>query len=137
VNVKDVMDEIAAKLGAIAELRVYPYDVDKVTPPAVLVGLPEVVTYDETYGRGMDRCEMPLFVVVSRANLRAATVSLAAYLDGSGPRSVKAAVDSSAAVAYAACDSVRVTQGVPFADRSAGVEVLGVRFTVEVSGSGS
>jgi hypothetical protein len=137
VNAKDVMDEIGAKLDTISELRVYPYDIDKVTPPAAIVGLPELVTYDDTYARGMDSYVMPLFVMVSRANLRAATEALAAYLDGSGARSVKSAVDSSSTNEYTACDSVRVTQGVPFADKSGGIDVLGVRYEIEVSGSGS
>lgn len=136
MNIQDVIDEIGAKLGSVPQLRVYPYNVDKVTAPAAIVGLPDTVNYDTTYGRGTDALTIPMWVMVGRANAKAAGAQLAAYLDGSGDRSVKAAVDSSDTITYSSCDEVTVTTAEPLAVTSGGVELLAVEFTVQVEGRG-
>lgn len=137
MNIQDVRDEIGEKLGAIPQLRVYPYNVDKVPPPGAIVGLPESIDFDATYGRGSDTITIPLWVMVARANAQAADAQLAEYLDGSGARSVKAAVDSSNTNTYTSCDTVTVQRAVPVALPSGGVDLLGAEFTVTVTGSGS
>jgi hypothetical protein len=130
------MDEIGQKLATIPQLRVYPYNVDKIPPPGAIVGLPESVDFDATYGRGSDSLILPVWVMVARANAQAAGAQLAAYLDGSGDRSVKAAVDSTNSNTYSSCDEVTVTKAVPGAYTSGGVDMLGAEFTVTVAGQG-
>lgn len=137
MNVQDVMDEIGEKLAAIPQLRVYPYNVDKIPPPGAIVGFPETIDYDETYGRGSDSLTVPVWVMVSRANAQSAGAQLAAYLDGSGERSVKAAVDRTNTNTYSSCDTVTVTTAKIGAYTSGGVELIGAEFTVTVTGSGS
>lgn len=136
MNIQDVMDEIGEKLATIPKLRVYAYNVDKIPPPGAIVGLPESVDFDATYGRGVDTLTIPVWVMVARANAQASGTQLAAYLDGSGDRSVKAAVDSSNTNTYTSCDEVTVTTAVPGSYTSGGVELLGVEFTVAVEGQG-
>jgi hypothetical protein len=136
MNVEAVMAEIGSKLGAIEGLRVFPYNVGKVPPPGAVVGLPEDIAFDQTYGRGSDAITLPVWVLVAKSSDRAANHELAAYLSGSGARSVKAAVDSTDTNAYTSCDTVTVTTAVTGAYTSGGVDMLGAEFTVDIRGRG-
>jgi hypothetical protein len=135
--VRDVMAELGEKLETIPGLRVYTYDVGKVAPPAALVGLPDDITFDATYGRGSDSLTIPVWVVVARVDALAATENLVEYLDGSGSKSVKAAVDSTTTNTYTECDTVTVVSAAVGAYTGGGVAMLGAEFTVTVTGSGS
>ena len=133
MNLADVMDEVATALEAIDNLRVFPYPPDRVEPPAAVVSWPDTYTYDETYGRGMDRLSLPVVVVVGRVSDRACREELGAYADGSGDRSVKEAVETGT---YTACDTVRV-ESVEFdVVTIAGTDYMAALFTVDVAGSG-
>lgn len=130
-----VMDEIGAALAVIDGLRVFPYSADRITPPAGIVGWPDSIDYDMTFGRGSDSMVLPVWVVVGKVDARSTRDTLAAYLDGSGPSSVKAAIDGGT---YTACDSVTVT-GAPHGVESvsiAGIDYLAAVFNVEVTGKG-
>lgn len=137
MDVKAVMDEIGTKLETIADLRVFPYSADSVTPPGAIVGLPDDITFDATYGRGSDSMTLPVWVLVSRNSDRAGSAELSAYLNGSGVKSIKAAVDSTNTNPYTAADTVTVVSAEPGSYTSAGVALLGAEFTVEIFGSGS
>lgn len=91
--ITDVMAELGAKLQTITGLRVYPYTARSIKPPAASVALPDRVDYDLTYGRGSDSMMIKVLIVVGLASERAATLELAAYLDGADARSIKAALD--------------------------------------------
>jgi hypothetical protein len=137
VNLADVMAEIGAKLGAIDKLNVFPYQADKVTPPAAIVGLPEQINYDLTYGRGSDRMPaVPVFLLVGKLSDRSSHKELAAYADGSGPRSIKATLDSTDANQYTSCSTVTVTSCEFDTYTSAGVQLLGAQFSVDITGEG-
>jgi hypothetical protein len=133
--VDDVTKEISSKLEAIG-LRAFAWNVGKVTPPGAVVGLPDTIDYDQTYGRGSDKMTIPVWVMVSRASDRAAHSELAAYLDGVGAKSVKVALDSTDTNTYEWCDEVTVTTAEPGAYSSGGVEMLGAEFTVDIAGKG-
>lgn len=137
MDVKAVRDEIGQKLGAIAGLRVYAYVPDKVPPPGAVVGMPDGIEFDQTYGRGSDEMTIPLWVVVARIDARAGDVALVPYLNGSGAKSIKAAVDSTTTNTYTSCDTVTVTTAAVGGYTWGGVEMLGAEFTVRVSGSGA
>jgi len=137
MDIKAVREEIGVKLGAIAGLRVFHYSVDKIPPPGAIVGLPELIDFDESYDRGSDKFTLPLWVMVARADARAAEAELSAYLNGSGAKSVKAAVDDTNVNTYTSCDTVTVTTGVPGSYTSGGVDMLGVEFTLDITGSGA
>jgi hypothetical protein len=114
---------------------VFSYAAESVTPPAAIVGWPDQITYDATMARGMDQMTFPVWVVVGRVDARSARDTLAAYMDGAGPSSVKTKLDRGI---YSACDSVRVT-GVPNGVESvsiAAIDYLAAVFDVEVTGRG-
>lgn len=134
MNIATVMDQLGTALSGITGLRVFPYSADRVTPPAAIVGWPEPVTYDGAFRRGMDSLTLPVYVLVGRVDARSARDVLAAYLDGTGPSSVKAALDGGS---YTACHTVRVATANVEALTSGGVEYLGAVFDVEITGSGS
>src|SRR5258707_7371889 len=100
-----VMDDLGAALATIGGLTGQPYWADRVTPPAAIVGLPDGITFDATYGRGSDTMTLPVFILVGRTTAATARTILAAYCNGSGARSVKAAIEAHAAASY---DTVRV-----------------------------
>jgi hypothetical protein len=135
VILADVMDDIATALRRIDGLRTYGYSADAIQVPAAVVTWPDEVTYDAAYGRGADRMVLPVLVLVGKVDQRTARDLLAAYLDGTGPRSVKAAIDAHPGVAY---DSARVTRAVPdgYLD-SKGVGYLGARFDIDIIGQGA
>jgi hypothetical protein len=134
MNLSDVMDEVAARLSTIEGLRVFAYPADSLSPPAAAVLYPDGITYDETYGRGMDRMTLPVLVVVGKPYDRPTRDLIAAYCDGSGPRSVKAAVEAGDGASF---DTVRVT-GVEFPTATiAGTEYMAAMFDLDIAGAGS
>jgi hypothetical protein len=137
MNVKAVMDEVAAKLNTITGLRVFAYPAAKLPLPGGIVGLPEEIEFDQTYGRGSDASTFPVWVMVGRADDRAAAAQLQPYLNGSGAKSVKAKLDNTTANTYTSCDTVTVTTATVGAFTYNGVDLLGAEFTVTVTGSGA
>lgn len=127
------MDELAVPLAAIG-LCAYPFSAESIEPPAAVIAWPEPITYDGTMARGMDSMMFPVWIVVGRVDARSARDTLAAYLDGSGPSSVKAALDGGT---YTACDSVRVAQAHVESVSIAGIDYLAAILDVEVTGAGS
>jgi hypothetical protein len=134
MNLSDVMDEIAARLGAIKGLRVFAYPADSLSPPAAAVLYPDGITFDETYGRGMDRLTLPVLLVVGKPTDRSTRDRIAQYCDGSGPASVKAAVEAGDGAAF---DTVRVT-GVEFPTATiGGTEYMAAMFDLDIAGQGA
>jgi hypothetical protein len=134
MDLADVMDALAARLDTIDGLRVHAHPPGTVTPPAAVVAYPEAVTFDATYGRGMDRMTLPVVVVVGKASDRTARDQLGAYADGSGPKSVKAVVESGT---YTAFDTVRVMSVEFDVIAIGGTDYLAAMFDLDISGPGS
>lgn len=129
-----VMDQVGDQLAAITGLRVYRYPSDSPQVPAAVVTYPAAYMYDETFGRGSDRITLPVIVLVGRVSDRASRNRIGAYVDGSGPKSVKQVVEAGT---YTAFDSVRVT-GVEFDIVSvAAVEHLAATFSLDIAGTGA
>ncbi len=128
MQIGQVMDEVGEAIKAIPELRVFPYFADRVTPPAAVVGFPEIV-HDATMARGADRLTLPVALLVSRVDSRTARDRLLAL-----QVQVKAAIEDHEPSAY---DSARVT-GVVFNHSYpfAGVEYDAAEFTIDIIGSG-
>jgi hypothetical protein len=129
-----VMDELGEALRTIAGLTVFPYWVERVVPPAAVVAWPDPLTYDATMRRGADQAELSILVLVGKVDALSARNQLARYADGSGPASVKAAVESHRATAY---DTARVASATFGVITVAGVELLGATFTIEITGRGA
>jgi hypothetical protein len=135
VDLYAVSEELRTALGTIAGLRTPPWGVEAVQAPAALVTLPERVDFDETYGRGKDRYpDLEVVILVGAPEQRASIKALAAYVAGSGAKSVKAVLE---AYAWTTCDSVRVV----FADfpraTYAGTPYLAAAFHLDIIGRGA
>jgi hypothetical protein len=130
----DVMDAVATRLDTIAGLRVFEWPQGSVTPPAAVVSYPETYTYDETYGRGMDRMTLPVIVVVGRPTDRSTRDRLGGYVNGTGAASVKSVLQSGT---YTAFHTVRVV-GVEFdVVTIGGTDYMGALFSLDIAGSGA
>lgn len=134
MNIATVMDEIGDALKVpVPKLRVTPYYAGSLTPPGAIVGLPDTHTFDATMGRGTDHATFPIIVVVGKADAKSARDKLAAYANGTGAASVKAAVEGHE---YTACDPPAV-RSIEYATSTiGGVEYLSATFLVDVYGTG-
>jgi hypothetical protein len=134
MNLSDVMAQVALQLDTIGELRVYDSPPGALLPPAVVVSYPDRYDYDATYDRGLDRLTLPVVVVVGKPTERSTRELLAAYADGSGPRSVKAVVEAGA---YTAFDSARVASVEFDVVTIGGTDYMAALFDLDIAGKGS
>lgn len=123
------MDAIGTRLATITGLRVADYPSDSANPPQAIVSLPETVEYDAVMGRGADRVVIPVTVLVGRVSDRAARDLIAQYVSGTGPMSVKAAIDGDLA---GSAQTVRVSGATLNVVTIGAVDYLGASFDVEV-----
>lgn len=130
-----VAEEIRTTLATITGLRVPPWGIEAVQVPAALVTLPEQVDFDETYGRGKDRYpDLQVVILVGVPEERASLKALAAYVAGSGAKSVKAVLE---ARTWTTCESVRaVSCDFPRATY-AGTPYLAAAFHLDIIGRGA
>lgn len=133
MNVADVMQALADQAATVIP-RSFAYPPDKVSPPAFIVELPEVVEFDATYGRGSDTMAIPAVVLVARADDRSAVKNLLPYLDGAGGTSIKAALENGS---YTAMNTVHVRQAELAVFTFAAVDYLGIEFTINITGKGA
>jgi hypothetical protein len=133
VNLADVADQVAAA-AATTGLRPHPRATGAIHPPALVVGIPESIEFDATYGRGCDVVTVTLFVLLGRASERAGAEALLGYMSGSGEASVKAAVEAGT---YTACDDVHVATAAAGVITADGVDSLGATFTATITGRGA
>ena len=134
MNLADVMDEIAAQVDTISGLRTYPFPPDQVAVPAAIVTYPGEYTFDETFGRGLDRLKLPVIVLVGKVSDRKSRDQLGAYCNGSGASSIKAVVEAGS---YTAFDEARVERIEFDVISMAGVEYVAATFTLDVAGQGA
>jgi hypothetical protein len=134
MDLGQVMDEVGNALGSIAGLRVFPYSVARVSPPAAVVLWPERIDFDAAMGRGGDRITLPVIVLIGKVDERSARDRLAPLLSSSGPGSVKQVVEDYEAVSW---DSVRVVSAVPDSFTSGENTYIGATFTLDIIGKGS
>lgn len=127
MNVSTVMAQIGVALDTISGLRVSAFPADNAQPPFALVDFPEAVEYDSAFQRGADEATFPVLIGVSRSSDRAAQAKLAAFMDGSGAMSVKAAIE-----AGTVGDSVRVVRATPTEIVLANQPYFGALFEVHV-----
>lgn len=96
MDINLVRRAIANRITAVipAPLTAVWYVPDMATEPMIWTK-PGKIEYDRAYGpHGMEQLQLEMYIVVSRADDQAAQVNLDAYIHGTGPLSVKAAVES-------------------------------------------
>lgn len=133
----DVMDEIAASVRTVSGLegRTVAYPPPTVTGFAGIVSYPERIDYDQTYGRGMDMIrDLPVLIVVGQATDRGARDRVAQYATGSGPLSIKAAVEADPHTSF---DDIRVTSCEFDVVTIATVDYISVMFRMDIAGQGA
>jgi hypothetical protein len=135
-DLEALREGLAANLGTIEDLQVSKYVLSNPTfPIAVVFAGP--TDFDKAFGRGLDNLVFRVRVVVAAVSDIGSGVNLDPYLAGSGPRSVKAAVETDPTLG-GACQSLRVTghegeQVYVFDEAPPG---LGAEWRVEVIASG-
>lgn len=127
MNISTVMDQIGVRLATVSGLRVFDFPAESASPPFALVDFPESVEFDSAMQRGADEATIPVLVGVGRASDRIARDSLAAYMDGSGAKSIKAAIEGGGVGMSARVVRATVTEIVV-----AGQPFIGALFEVHV-----
>lgn len=127
----DVLDELMAAAEGAGVAVPERWGDRPPRPPLALVELPDRIVFD-TGGTGFDRYpSVALVVIVGDPAAPASYRALTGYLDGTGPQSIKQAVE---AYAYTACGTVRVVDAVPDVVSLAGVDLLAAVFHIDVAG---
>lgn len=135
MDLEAVAGELADALGVIEGLSVPEWGVQRIHPPAALITLPDRIEYDDTYQRGADRIpDWSVVVLMARPTDPGARRSIAAYAAGSGPKSVKAAIE---AHTYTACGEPRVTSADFDVLTYAGTDYLAAVFHLDITGEGA
>lgn len=134
MNLADVMSEIGDALDSISGLRVARAPAGSIQAPAAVVGLPDELAFDQTYGRGTDRLKVPVVVAVGRPQERTTVERLGRYADGSGAESVKQVLEG---WAWTTCDFVHVVSVAFDVVRIGGTDYAGALFTLDVVGDGA
>lgn len=133
-EVSDIRQELARALSTIKGLQVSPYVLASPTPPCAYIFADEI-EFDYTMGRGTDRFGFLVRVAVPLVEDIGQQVNLDAYRAGSGPRSIKAAVEADSVLGGA----LRVT-GVS-RDTQYAIDgkppALGCEFRIELYASGT
>lgn len=128
----DVRSGLKANLEAIRGLRVKDLMPDIVTPPLAIVGQLDF-TFDLNNARGLDQANLDVFLVVQRFSERTAQQNLDKYLSGSGPYSVKEAIESDRTLG-GACDTLRVTSAESGTYTSNDIDYISYRYRLTVWG---
>jgi hypothetical protein len=135
MNVAAIMEEIGAVLDTLTGLRVSRHPVGKVVPPAGVVGYPDRIDYDQTYGRGMDRIrDLSVVLVVGKVTERSARDKVGEWTRGAGPQSVKQTLE---AHAWTSCHEVSVTDATFDTISIAAVDYLAALFQLDIVGNGT
>jgi hypothetical protein len=93
LNIGPIRDALKTNLQTIINLRVYDQIPDVVVPPCAVVGQLDF-TFDIDNARGLDQASVDIFVIVQRFSERTAQDKLDTLLAGTGPKSIKTALES-------------------------------------------
>lgn len=125
------MTGLADALSVLPGIDVYPYPPDVINPPAAVVALPDSIEYDETMGRGFDRMEIPVLIILGRTDVEGSISAVSEYLSGEGAISVKDVLEADPTLG-GAVSTLRVmsseTDYFPWGD----ILYLAAIFTVEI-----
>ena len=131
-NLKSIRDGIGTNLENITTLSVYKFVPDFIEPPTAIVGVMSVIQYDQSMNRGSDKYEIPIFVYVSRVDAQDSQETLDGFLNSSGAKSIKQAIETDKTLSGSA-QTVRVSEAREYGVYNANnIDYLGVEFTVEV-----
>ena len=128
-SVSELRDGLKTNLATITGLRTADTVPDNPNPPIAIV-LPQSVSYDDAFHRGMNTYTFAIMVLVNRVSERTAQNSLDAYISGTGSYSIKLAVESDKTLGGYAYD-VRLTDLRNYGSVTIGeIEYLSAEFVV-------
>ena len=104
----DIRTALATKIGNISGLRTAATVPDQVNPPIAVI-IPERVTYDEAYARGLVVYTFIVQLVVGKVSERTAQTKLDGFVNPTGSTSIKAAIEADKSLGGVVFDS-RVTE---------------------------
>ncbi len=134
MNLADVMDEVATVMSGLTRINVHAVPPGSITPPAGIVGYPDSIDFDQTYGRGVDQItDLSIWVVTGKVTDKTARDRVAAWSAGSGPESIKARMQ---AHTWISCDDLTVTAVTFSTVDIGGQEWLAAEFVATVTGPG-
>lgn len=93
-KIEDIREGLAAAIRAVEGLQAEPYARDIASVPVAMVGGPDPLEFDKTFGRGHDDYVFPVIIFSSRTVEEVGQHTLDAYLDPFGPLSVKTAIEA-------------------------------------------
>ncbi len=128
INVGAVMDALALALtNASITKHVYAWPSESVVVPAAIVGYPDPIDFDMTFGRGSDSATFPIWLVVGKVSERTARNILSAYITGA--TGIKNTLDGNLSGSVQSC---RVVDCKIESVAIGGVPYLAARFDCEV-----
>ena len=134
-SIEDVILGIENALQEIDGLRTHAHIPDTIDPPAAAVTFEEC-DFDSTLSRGSDDLVFLVHIFTSAADAKSGQRKLYDYIDGSGGKSVKAAIDADSTLGgiamYAVVERAEDFGKVTVAD----IPFYGVKFTVRVCVAG-
>jgi hypothetical protein len=130
VILADVLSELLAA-AATTGVRIPPQLGDKPAgSPMAIVELPDTILFDK--GGRFDRYpDVRLVLMCGPPTAPTSWRALTPYADGTGPKSMKAALE---AHPYTACSTVRVASAEPDVVSYSGVDQLAIVFHIDVTG---
>lgn len=141
MNLENVMAEIAAaarpaaRALGVVDRQIFLEPPDSISPPSMIISYPESVTFDQTYGRGMDVITgLPLIIAIGRPTNTKLAPTAKACVSGSGPKSIKAALE---AHDWTTCSEVTATRADFDVVSIGGDDVLICAFSLTVAGIGA
>jgi hypothetical protein len=93
IQISKVRDALGKNIETISGIRIYDTIPDVVVPPCAVVGQLDF-TFDVNNARGLDQASVDVYVIVQRISERAGQDKLDELLAGSGPKSIKTALES-------------------------------------------
>lgn len=93
IQISKVRDALGRNIETISGIRIYDTIPDVVVPPCAVVGQLDF-TFDVNNARGLDSASVDVYVIVQRISERAGQDKLDELLAGTGPKSIKTAIES-------------------------------------------
>lgn len=105
---------------------------DQLTPPCLLIGLPSV-RYHQSFARGLDVMELPIFAVLPRTHDQAAVDLADAWISGTGATSILTLLEADQTLG-GACQTLKVAEAVTELWDGPVGQLPAIHWTVEVYG---
>lgn len=133
MNLGNIRSGIATRLQTITGLRVHTTVPDDIQPPAAVIGPPTGVYADAVGPSTSATVQIPVWVLVSRADARTGQNALDDYIDDTGSKSVLAAVDGDNTLGSEVDDcQVQGWENYGAAFTFGDTQYIGVQFNLEV-----